>query len=249
MQKAMPAAARIARWLAAFAAGLLLLAVSAAPAAAQHDSWPGEGADPAAEVVSEGGDEASGDAGVEDEYDEVLPADVEVSWDPTPREPRPDRPVPTPIAELPLARGKTIPGRTARMRADGKAAVPLGAPRRVRDVVRALNEIAGKPYKWGGGHGSIIDRGYDCSGAVSYGLIRNRLLSSPMVSGRLAHWGSAGAGRWISVYANNGHVYMEVAGLRLDTSPVGDPTRRKGVRWRPAIGRRGGFAARHPAGL
>ena len=249
----MPSAARTARCLATLAAGLVLLALSAAPAAAQHDTWPGDQADPAAELVQdEYADEAWGDAGVEDEYDDtaVLPADIEVDWDPNaPRDPQPGRPPPTPVAELPLARGKTIPGRAARLRADGKAAVPLGAPRRVRDVVRALNEIVGKPYKWGGGHGSIIDRGYDCSGAVSYGLIRNRMLPSPMVSGRLAHWGSAGAGRWISVYANNGHVYMEVAGLRLDTSPVGDPTRRKGVRWRPAIGRRGGFAARHPAGL
>ena len=70
-----------------------------------------------------------------------------------------------------------------------------------------------------------------------------------MVSGQYARWGAGGAGRWVSVYAHSKHAYMEVAGLRLDTSPVGDPTGRRGVRWRPAIGRRNGFHARHPVGL
>jgi hypothetical protein len=69
------------------------------------------------------------------------------------------------------------------------------------------------------------------------------------VSGTLARWQAAGAGKWLSIYANKGHVYLEVAGLRLDTSPVGDPDRRNGVRWRPLIGRRAGFHARHVVGL
>jgi hypothetical protein len=136
------------------------------------------------------------------------------------------------------------------MRKDGKAAVPRGAPKRVRRVIAAANQIVGKPYKWGGGHGSLLDKGYDCSGAVGYALIRGAsLMRSVMVSGQMARWGSAGAGKWVTVYAHSGHVYMEVAGLRLDTSPYGDPSRRSGVRWRPVVGRRGGFAARHPAGL
>jgi len=70
-----------------------------------------------------------------------------------------------------------------------------------------------------------------------------------MVSGQFARWGAAGFGRWISIYANHRHVYMEVAGLRLDTSAVADPTGRSGVRWRPVIGRRAHFHARHPLGL
>jgi hypothetical protein len=135
------------------------------------------------------------------------------------------------------------------LRADGRAAIPRGAPRRVRAVIAAANQIVGKPYKWGGGHGRLVDSGYDCSGAVSYALIRAGLLRGVLVSGGLAHVHRAGAGRWVSIYANDGHVYLEVAGLRLDTSPVGDPTGRHGVRWRPVIGRRPGFRARHPGGL
>jgi hypothetical protein len=84
---------------------------------------------------------------------------------------------------------------------------------------------------------------------VSYALIRSGVLSYPMVSGTFAHWAAKGAGRYVTVYANKGHVYMEVAGLRLDTSAVGDPRGKSGVRWRPPIGRRFGFAVRHPDGL
>jgi hypothetical protein len=149
-----------------------------------------------------------------------------------------------------VPKGKIIKGKRALVRADGKAAIPRGAPKRVRVAIAAANKIVGKPYKWGGGHAKLFDRGYDCSGTVGYSLIHAGLQRAPMVSGQYAaRWGNGGAGRWITVYANKGHVYMEIAGLRLDTSPVGDPTGRRGVRWRPVIGRRGGFAARHPAGL
>jgi cell wall-associated NlpC family hydrolase len=166
-------------------------------------------------------------------------------------------PSPQPTGTLPPAIGtlptipvtRTIAGRVAQLRTDGKAAIPRGAPKVVQTVIAAANRIIGKPYKWGGGHAKLIDKGYDCSGSVSFALIGAGLLASPMVSGTLAHWDAAGAGRWISVYANKGHVYMEVAGLRLDTSPVGDSTGRMGVRWRPPIGRRTGFHTRHPLGL
>ena len=157
--------------------------------------------------------------------------------------PRPTSALPT----VPVT--KTIPGTVARLRTDGKAAIPRGAPKRVQALIAAANEIVGKPYKWGGGHARLADVGYDCSGAVSYALIGARMLGSPMVSGTLAKWQAAGAGKWLSIYANKGHVYLEVAGLRLDTSPVGDATRRNGVRWRPVIGRRAGFHARHVVGL
>ena len=137
------------------------------------------------------------------------------------------------------------------LRTNGKAAIPRGAPKRVRAIIAAANQIAGKPYKWGGGHAKLVDRGYDCSGTVSYALIRSGtgLLFSPLASGGFARWGTAGAGKWVTVYANKGHVYMEVAGLRLDTSPAGVWGGEKGVRWRPAIGRRTGFKVRHPVGL
>ena len=155
------------------------------------------------------------------------------------------------VPEIPLVTTLTVAGKQAMLRTNGKAAIPRGAPRRVRAIIAAANRIAGKPYKWGGGHARLEDRGYDCSGTVSYTLIRSGtgLLASPLVSRSFARWGAAGAGRWVTVYANKGHVYMEVAGLRLDTSAVGDPGVGKGARWRPVIGRREGFKVRHPPGL
>lgn len=158
-------------------------------------------------------------------------------------------PVTPMLPEIVVPTSKTIPGKVALVRADGKAAIPRGAPARVRSVIAAANTIIGKPYKWGGGHARLVDKGYDCSGSVSYALIRARLLGFSMVSGQLATWAAGGPGRWISIYANRNHVYMEVAGLRLDTSAVGDPTGRMGVRWRPVIGKRPGFHTRHIPGL
>jgi cell wall-associated NlpC family hydrolase len=163
-------------------------------------------------------------------------------WD---REERRQDPLLVPV---PSSR-RTVPGRVARLRTDGRAAIPRSAPATVKQALAAANIIIGKPYKWGGGHARLVDSGYDCSGAVGYSLIRSGLLGGSMTSGMLARWARAGDGRWISVYANRGHVYMEIAGLRLDTSRVGDPAGRSGVRWRPVIGRRTGFHARHPAGL
>jgi hypothetical protein len=143
----------------------------------------------------------------------------------------------------------TVPGRQALLRTDGKAAIPRGAPERVRAIVAAANRIVGKRYKWGGGHARLADSGYDCSGTVSYALIRSGELNAPLVSGSFARWGARGAGSYVTIYANRGHVYMEVAGLRLDTSAVGDPGGRSGVRWRPLIGKRHGFAVRRIPGL
>jgi hypothetical protein len=151
--------------------------------------------------------------------------------------------------QLPTVKGVTVGGKQAMLRTTGKAAIPRGAPARVRAIIRAANAIVGKPYKWGGGHGRLADSGYDCSGTVSYALIRSNLLSYPMVSGTFARWGKSGKGKYVTIYANRGHVYMEVAGLRLDTSAVGDYRGKSGVRWRPLIGKRVGFAVRHIGGL
>jgi hypothetical protein len=153
------------------------------------------------------------------------------------------------IPALPVSKTPTVKGKTAMIRRNGLAAIPKGAPARVRAILSAANTIIGKPYKWGGGHGRLFDSGYDCSGSVSYALIRAGLLGYPMVSGSLAHWGAKGAGRYVTIYANKSHVYMEVAGLRLDTSSVGDRGGKGGVRWRPPIGKRFGFAVRHVGGL
>jgi hypothetical protein len=142
-----------------------------------------------------------------------------------------------------------VAGKQARMRTDGKAAIPRGAPKRVRSLISRYNRIVGKRYKWGGGHAKLVDTGYDCSGAVGYGLIKGGMLRTTMVSGSFARWGAAGAGRWVTIYAHKSHVYIEVAGLRLDTSSAGDRGGRSGVHWRPVIGQRNGFKVRHPVGL
>lgn len=204
-------------------------------------SWSGDGSDA-----------GTPDAGPTDAWDPGSSDGTAIPSEPTPAPQRPTshpRPVRAPTLPTLPAATVSVPGVRARLRANGKAAVPRGASARVRALIAAANLIVGKPYKWGGGHARLADSGYDCSGAVSYSLIRSGLLAAPLVSGALARWAVRGSGRWVSVYANATHVYLEVAGLRLDTSSVGDVTGRSGVRWRPVIGRRSGFAARHPAGL
>jgi hypothetical protein len=132
----------------------------------------------------------------------------------------------------------------------GKAIAPRGAPRKVRQIIKAGNRIIGKPYKWGGGHASFsrLDSGYDCSGSVSYALRGARLIRSPMASGGLMSWGRRGTGKWVTVYAHGGHAYMVVAGLRLDTSMRDNP-RRTGPQWSKRLRKSSRFRARHPRGL
>jgi len=127
----------------------------------------------------------------------------------------------------------------------GVAQAPAGAPAAVRAAIAAANRIRHKPYVWGGGHASFRARGYDCSGSVSYVLHAAGLLSFPEVSGALARWGLPGSGRWITVYANAGHAFMIIAGLRFDTSGEGA----SGPRWRAEPRWLRGFHKRHPAGL
>jgi cell wall-associated NlpC family hydrolase len=128
---------------------------------------------------------------------------------------------------------------------NGVAVPPLEAPESVKQIIEAGNIIARSPYVWGGGHGKWIDNGYDCSGSVSFALAAAGLLDGPLDSGRLAHWGEAGPGRWVTIYANAGHVFMQVAGIRFDTSGQ----RVTGSRWQNDMRTTAGFAVRHPAGL
>lgn len=116
--------------------------------------------------------------------------------------------------------GATVPGSKAKLRPNGKAVPPANAPARVKRAIRAANKIVGKPYKWGGGHARWKDNGYDCSGAVSYALGKPgaKLLKRPMPSGSFRNWGKKGKGKWITVYANGGHAFAVIAGLRFDTS-------------------------------
>ena len=137
----------------------------------------------------------------------------------------------------------------ARRLKSGKASVPNGAPLVVQRAIKAANKIIGRPYVYGGGHASFISRGYDCSGTVSYALHGGGLLKSPMPSGPLMSWGKRGVGKWITVYANSGHAFIQIAGLRLDTSAAGDPRGGEGPRWRPVMRSKSGYVARHPLGL
>ncbi|MFL5906600.1 MAG: hypothetical protein ACJ75Z_03260 [Solirubrobacterales bacterium] len=144
----------------------------------------------------------------------------------------------------------TAPSGTAQLQADGTALAPANAPRQVRKAIAAGNRIHTRPYIWGGGHRSFKSRGYDCSGAVSYVLHAAGLLQSPMSSGPLMAWGAPGIGSWITVYANRSHAWMTVAGLRFDTSAVGESLNQgSGPRWRYAARGGTGYAARYYPGL
>ena len=138
-----------------------------------------------------------------------------------------------------------VPGQSAVLGSDGLASPPAGAPPAVQRVIQAANRIAHLPYVWGGGHGSFESSGYDCSGAVSYALNGGGLLTSPLDSTGLTTWGEPGAGNWITVYGNSGHVYMVVAGLRWDTSDTGGT----GPSWHTSMRSSAGFIPRHPSGL
>jgi hypothetical protein len=128
----------------------------------------------------------------------------------------------------------------------GVALPPPDAPEAVKGAIDAANTIIGRPYIWGGGHGSFYSTGYDCSGSVSFALFGGGLIPRPLTSGELEHWGAPGPGKWITVYANAGHTFAEIAGLRWDT--VGDE-QGTGPRWHLATTSTAGFVVRHPPGL
>ena len=143
------------------------------------------------------------------------------------------------------------PPKKAKLLRSGRVLAPAGAPRKVKRVIAAANEIVNKPYRWGGGHGAFSTRlaaGYDCSGAVSHALRGGRFLRTPMASGDLMRWGRRGTGRWITVYAHGGHAYVVVAGLRFDTSmrDRNAPGPNTGPRWSKTLRRSAAFVARHP---
>jgi len=138
------------------------------------------------------------------------------------------------------------PTEKARLLPSGMLVPPKSAPLRVKRVIWAANRIRNKPYIWGGGHARWQDRGYDCSGSVSFALHGGRFIKSPLPSGPLAKWGVAGEGRWITIHTNPGHVYAVIAGYRWDTSGT---TGRTGPSWHEDIRSGQGFVARHPAGF
>jgi peptidoglycan hydrolase-like protein with peptidoglycan-binding domain len=137
------------------------------------------------------------------------------------------------------------PGDRAQIDSNGLAMAPASAPQAVKDIIAAGNVIAHKPYRYGGGHGRWNDSGYDCSGSVSYALHGAKLLNTQLTSGDFERWGAAGAGPWVTIYANGGHVFMYVAGLRFDTSGLSSD----GTRWHDSTRSSSGYVVRHPNGL
>jgi peptidoglycan hydrolase-like protein with peptidoglycan-binding domain len=138
---------------------------------------------------------------------------------------------------------------------DGTATAPNGAPQIVMNVIAAANEIIHTPYILGGGHASFTDTGYDCSGSVSYALHGGDLIAAPEDSSQLETYGSPGAGKWITIYADAGHTWIVVAGIAFDTANYGGPNipAGDGPRWRTDpvgnLADGGAYIVRHPSGL
>jgi hypothetical protein len=160
----------------------------------------------------------------------AVPASAQTGGTPPPGGTEPTTTTPAP----------TGPPGKAKLRKDGTA------PPAVQSAIAAGNAIRTMPYRWGGGHRSFSDTGYDCSGAVSYVLNAAGMLASPMPSGPLMAWGLPGKGYWITVFSNPSHVYMKVAGLRFDTSAVGEKLNQgSGPRWRKTKRKATGYVVRH----
>jgi hypothetical protein len=146
--------------------------------------------------------------------------------------------------------GPTVAGSRAAL--IGKiAAAPSLAPPEVKRAIWAANQLTSKPYRYGGGHKSFRDSAYDCSGTVSYALGGAGVVKAPISSNELRRFGANGQGKWITVYARNGHTFATIAGLRLDTTPFNTMKRDRNwaPRWQLTPREPRGFVARHPAGL
>lgn len=139
----------------------------------------------------------------------------------------------------------TTPGAKATVGADGLAIAPADAPDAVKQIIAAGNAIAKTPYIYGGGHGKWQDKGYDCSGSVSYALHGANLLDQALPSGNFTSWGEKGPGQWVTLYANSTHMYMVVAGIRFDTSGRAQD----GSRWHTSMRSSSGYTVVHPPGL
>jgi peptidoglycan hydrolase-like protein with peptidoglycan-binding domain len=137
------------------------------------------------------------------------------------------------------------PGDTAQIGSDGLAIAPASAPPQVQAIIAAGNQIASKPYKYGGGHGKWNDSGYDCSGSVSYALHGAGLLDQALPSGDFTDWGDPGPGQWVTLYAKSSHMFMVVAGIRFDTSG----RTKNNTRWQADMRSTRGYTAVHPPGL
>ena len=148
-----------------------------------------------------------------------------------------------------------VPAGTATINPDGTATAPAGAPPAVQAMITAANQIINTSYCVGGGHGKWKSSCYDCSGAVSYVLHGAGLLSSSEDSTGLESYGSAGPGRWVSVYGDPSHAFIVIAGIAFDTANYGGPNipAGDGPRWRSNplgnLADGGHYVVRHAPGL
>jgi peptidoglycan hydrolase-like protein with peptidoglycan-binding domain len=150
---------------------------------------------------------------------------------------------PPPSALVGAGSSTSTPGAGA---AGGESSSAGGGEGVIARVIAAADEIATRPYVYGGGHGSFESVGYDCSGSVSYALHGGGLLSSPEDSSELESYGEPGPGKYITIYANAEHAYMTIDGRRFDTVALQED----GSRWSNSPGDDGGdFVERHPDGL
>ena len=165
----------------------------------------------------------------------------------------PSGPLPQPVSDAQIRRELAASGQAAHagqatLTAQGLALAPVNAPAIIQQVIIAGNQIAHLPYRFGGGHGTFIDNAYDCSGSLSFVFAAAGILNTTMTSGQLMSWGKPGPGKWITVFADNGHTFAYVAGLRFDTVALAQT----GSRWsnhgatEPNLSR---FVVRHPAGF
>ena len=136
----------------------------------------------------------------------------------------------------------------AKLMNNRRAVAPPSAPPAIKKMIAAANPSRTRPYRGGGGHRSFNSRGYDCSGSVSYVLHAAGLLDYPLTSGGFIRYGHGGASPWVRIYANSGHVFMVIAGLRWDTSYITDGDR-TGPGWSEEMRPTGGFRLRHPVGV
>lgn len=146
------------------------------------------------------------------------------------------------------ASGLTSHGSRATLTPNGLAIPPANAPPIIKAMIQAGNTIAHLPYRYGGGHASFHDTAYDCSGSLSYVFASVGLLNTTVDSGQLMRMGAAGPGQWVTIYANPGHTFMEIAGLRFDTVALAQT----GSRWSnrpPNEPDLASFAVRHPPGF
>jgi hypothetical protein len=151
------------------------------------------------------------------------------------------------VADFFPSSGPTVAGTKAALRGT-IACAPASAPLAVKRAIWAANQLRSKPYRYGGGHKSFVDGGYDCSGTVSYALGAAGLVRSPLSSTDFRRFGSGGRGKWITIYARNGHAFAVIAGLRLDTT-AWNSSRNEAPRWRLTDREPRGFEARHPDGF